>query len=60
VGAWKTFAGFFGRRLRVASGRELVEGVAEDLEPDGALRLRTDGGAVVRVVAGEILGHAQA
>lgn len=54
VAAWKQHARFFGRRVRVTAGRDVVEGVAEDLEDDGALRLRLDDGRVQRVVAGEV------
>ena len=55
VGAWKSFARFFGRRVEVALGNERVAGVAEDLDEDGALRLRTERG-IVRVMAGEVIG----
>ena len=55
VDGWKRFARFFGRRLKVRSGHEELEGVAEDLQPDGALALRLDSGALARVIAGEIL-----
>lgn len=54
VAAWKQHARFFGRRVVVTAGRDRLEGVAEDLEEDGALRLRTDDGRTVRVVAGEV------
>jgi biotin-(acetyl-CoA carboxylase) ligase len=32
----------------------MLSGVAEDVDADGSLRLRTDSGKVVRVVAGEV------
>jgi BirA family biotin operon repressor/biotin-[acetyl-CoA-carboxylase] ligase len=54
VAAWKQHARFFGRRVQVTSGRDRLEGVAEDLEDDGALRLRLDDGRATRVVAGEV------
>jgi BirA family transcriptional regulator, biotin operon repressor / biotin---[acetyl-CoA-carboxylase] ligase len=54
VAAWKQHARFFGKRVKVTAGREQFDGVAEDLEDDGALRLRLDDGRVVRVVAGEV------
>ena len=53
---WRRFARFLGRRVTVTSGRDVISGVAEDLEDDGALRLRSDSGAAVRVIAGEISG----
>jgi BirA family biotin operon repressor/biotin-[acetyl-CoA-carboxylase] ligase len=54
VAAWKQHARFFGRRVVVTAGRDRIEGVAEDLEDDGALRLRLDDGRTTRVVAGEV------
>jgi BirA family transcriptional regulator, biotin operon repressor / biotin---[acetyl-CoA-carboxylase] ligase len=54
VAAWKQHARFFGRRVQVTSGRDRLEGVAEDLEDDGALRLRLDDGRAARIVAGEV------
>ena len=49
--AWLGRAQSIGRRARAADGRE---GVAVDLDADGALLLRTDSGETVRVVAGEV------
>jgi BirA family transcriptional regulator, biotin operon repressor / biotin---[acetyl-CoA-carboxylase] ligase len=54
VAAWKQHARFFGARVKVTAGRERVEGIAEELEDDGALRVRLDDGGVYRVVAGEV------
>ena len=54
VAAWKQHARFFGRRVQVTAGRDRLEGIAEDLEDDGALRLRLDDGRATRVVAGEV------
>jgi BirA family biotin operon repressor/biotin-[acetyl-CoA-carboxylase] ligase len=52
--AWKQHARIFGRRVRVTAGRDVIEGVAEDLDDDGALRLRLDDGRTTRVIAGEV------
>lgn len=52
--AWKQHARFFGKRVTVTAGRDRIEGIAEDLEDDGALRLRLDDGRTTRVVAGEV------
>ena len=38
VAAWRQHARFFGKRVQVTAGRERMEGVAEDLDEDGALR----------------------
>jgi BirA family biotin operon repressor/biotin-[acetyl-CoA-carboxylase] ligase len=51
VAAWKSFADFWGMTLKLSSGEE---GVAEDLDEDGALRLRTPNG-ILRVSTGEVL-----
>jgi BirA family biotin operon repressor/biotin-[acetyl-CoA-carboxylase] ligase len=54
VAAWKQHARFFGKRVSVTAGRDRMEGVAEDLDDDGALRLRLDDGRTTRIVAGEL------
>jgi len=40
-------------RVRI-TGQERVEGHAIDIDPDGALLLRTDGGKIVRVLSGDV------
>jgi BirA family biotin operon repressor/biotin-[acetyl-CoA-carboxylase] ligase len=54
VEAWRAHCNFFGARVTVTSGVEKLTGIAEALESDGALRLRTDDGVVHRIVAGEL------
>ena len=51
--AWKRHARLFGKPIAVDNGRARVQGVAEDLDEEGALLVRSDG-KLVRVVAGEI------
>ncbi len=51
--AWSARADL-GRRVTARLPAETLEGVAEALEPDGALRLRLDDGAVRRVTAGDV------
>ena len=46
-------AALTGRRVRRQTGDEQVEGVAVRIDPDGALVVRTDGGALTRVTFGE-------
>jgi BirA family biotin operon repressor/biotin-[acetyl-CoA-carboxylase] ligase len=53
--AWLERAQGIGSRARTADGRE---GIALGLAADGALLLRTDGGEMVRVVAGEVMMEA--
>jgi BirA family transcriptional regulator, biotin operon repressor / biotin---[acetyl-CoA-carboxylase] ligase len=52
--AWVRFAPFFGGRVTVTAAAGPLAGIAEGLDPDGALRLRTDDGRTVRVIAGEL------
>jgi BirA family biotin operon repressor/biotin-[acetyl-CoA-carboxylase] ligase len=49
--AWKAFADFWGKSLRLSTGQE---GIAEDLDDDGALRLRTANG-LLRISTGEVV-----
>ena len=51
--AWSARADF-GRPVLARLPAETVEGVAEALEPDGALRLRLPDGAVRRITAGDV------
>ncbi|CAN5337465.1 biotin--[acetyl-CoA-carboxylase] ligase [soil metagenome] len=58
VQAWSERAANLGRRCVAALPNESVEGVAEALEPDGALRLRLDDGSIRRITAGDVfLSH---
>jgi BirA family biotin operon repressor/biotin-[acetyl-CoA-carboxylase] ligase len=51
---WSRLCCLWGRRVRVEGGGMLVEGVARELDPNGALVLRTDNGTVKSVVAGDV------
>lgn len=53
VSAWTARADL-GGRVTARLPSETLEGVAEALEPDGALRLRLDDGALRRVTAGDV------
>ena len=54
LAAWKARASFWGRRLRVRGAGGEVEGIARDLDRDGALVLERDGGERVVVHAGDV------
>lgn len=54
VAAWSARAANLGKRCTAALPNESVEGVAEALEPDGALRLRLDDGSIRRITAGDV------
>lgn len=53
--AWRGFAGFLGRRVRVTVEGRVLDGQALDVDPSGALLVRTDTGLVESVSAGEVL-----
>lgn len=52
--AWSTRATGIGERCEARLPNRTVNGVAEGLEPDGALRLRLDDGALERITAGDV------
>jgi BirA family biotin operon repressor/biotin-[acetyl-CoA-carboxylase] ligase len=52
--AWSARAAGLNRPCVARLDGETVEGVAEGLEPDGALRLRLASGAVRRITAGDV------
>lgn len=53
--SWRRYADFLGRRVRVALDGRMVDGQAVDLDPAGALLVRTDTGLIESVSAGEVL-----
>jgi BirA family biotin operon repressor/biotin-[acetyl-CoA-carboxylase] ligase len=53
--AWRARSHVFGQRVRVSAEGGVLEGIARDLDDDGALVLETDMGARVRVIAGEVV-----
>lgn len=53
--AWRGFAGFLGKRIRVAAQNRVVDGQAVDVDSSGTLLVRTDTGIVEAVSAGEVL-----
>jgi BirA family transcriptional regulator, biotin operon repressor / biotin---[acetyl-CoA-carboxylase] ligase len=50
---WRELSSTLGRRVRI-SGADPIEGDAVDLAEDGALLVRASGGALVRVLAGDV------
>jgi BirA family biotin operon repressor/biotin-[acetyl-CoA-carboxylase] ligase len=56
--AWTERAGGLGRLCTARLGAETVEGVAEGLDEDGALRLRVATGEVRRITAGDVFFEA--
>ena len=54
IAAWKKYACFLGKNVEVIAGSEKVNGLACDVDGDGALILRSADGAVKRVLAGDV------
>ena len=52
--AWTARAQGMGETCTVRLDRETIEGVAEGLDPDGALRLRLSDGSIRRITAGDV------
>lgn len=52
---WREHNITLGKRIKVASRKEHVEGEAVDIDMDGALLLRRDSGVVEKIVSGDIV-----
>ena len=52
--AWRERLVTLGKTVRVTSGSSRLEGVAESVDGDGALRLRQPDGTLARIVAGDV------
>ena len=57
VAEWKGLLETLGRRVEVRWGNEIHVGIAQDVDPLGALVLRRDDGEVVTLPAGEVTSH---
>ena len=56
ISEWESRSSYaHGRRVRVALAEETFEGTTRGLEPDGALRVETDGGDIRTVRAGDVM-----
>jgi BirA family biotin operon repressor/biotin-[acetyl-CoA-carboxylase] ligase len=53
-GRWKALSSTLGQEVLVRSERRELRGVAEDLDPSGALLLRTVDGGLERILAGDV------
>ncbi|MCW5760771.1 MAG: biotin--[acetyl-CoA-carboxylase] ligase, partial [Phenylobacterium sp.] len=51
---WSERATGIGQRCEARLPNRTLSGVAEGLDPDGALRLRLDGGGLERITAGDV------
>lgn len=51
---WRAHLATLGQRVRVSDGQETTSGMAEDVDPDGALLVRTDTGDLERILVGDV------
>jgi BirA family biotin operon repressor/biotin-[acetyl-CoA-carboxylase] ligase len=54
LSAWRSRAGGMGAPCAVRLDQEQIDGIAEGLDPDGALRLRLPDGTIRRITAGDV------
>jgi len=54
ISAWRDRAQLRGRSIKVTSFGEILEGMAIDIDSDGALILKTEDGERKRVIAGDV------
>jgi len=52
--AWREHLATLGQRVAVGTPEEVIEGLAEDVDADGALLVRTDEGSLRRILAGDV------
>ena len=51
---WRDRLITLGKSVLVASGKSVIEGIAESVDRDGSLLLRHSDGSVSRIVAGDV------
>ncbi len=52
---WKSFNTTLGQRVKIASARVHVEGLAVDIDADGGLLVRKDSGALQKFMSGDVV-----
>jgi BirA family biotin operon repressor/biotin-[acetyl-CoA-carboxylase] ligase len=52
---WRELSDTLGKTVRVNDLERVIEGLAEDIEEDGSLRLRLSDGTIYRVIVGDVL-----
>jgi BirA family biotin operon repressor/biotin-[acetyl-CoA-carboxylase] ligase len=57
LAAWRARNVTLGRQVRVQQGDQVLDGLAEDIDPQGALLLRTADGTQHRLLAGDVTLH---
>ncbi len=51
---WRSRLITLGKKVKASSGNKVIEGVAEEVDEDGALLIKGEGGKVIKVVAGDV------
>lgn len=51
---WRKLSGFLGSSVRILDGQRTIEGIALDLDVDGALIVKLKGGDVQKVISGDV------
>ncbi len=51
---WREHLATLGQRVAVGTAEEVIEGLAKDVDADGALLIRTDAGDLRRILAGDV------
>lgn len=56
---WRAHLATLGQHVRAGTPEEVIEGIAEDVDDDGALLVRGDDGVIRRILAGDVTlrGH---
>lgn len=57
IGEWKTQTATIGRRVRIVTTRESSEGIARDVDENGALILEDDSGNRRKIIYGDCFHH---
>ncbi len=52
---WKHSSSTIGKRIKVASRKNVTEGIALDIDTDGALLVRKDSGFISRIISGDVV-----
>lgn len=52
---WKNLSAMLGSRVKVTLHRESFEGLAHDIDPDGAIIVRLDSGVLKKVSSGDVM-----
>jgi biotin-[acetyl-CoA-carboxylase] ligase BirA-like protein len=51
---WRQYAGFLGKKVKIADEKETISGLAQDVDDEGALVLRLGDGMIKRILVGDV------